>query len=146
MSHTFAELRDASRTPEPHETLRRMAEKRAATPHASGNVVTGNAAKREMRAMEKQAAAARRQKLADGGPVFSNWESPPPPTLPSFSIDSSEGRKGATDFNVGYGLGDISASGNYQKNTDGGRDTYGGRLTFRKSFAAGGAAKPQPKR
>jgi hypothetical protein len=43
MTHTFAELRDASRTPEPHETLRRM---------------------------EKQAAAAKPQHKAAGGPAL----------------------------------------------------------------------------
>lgn len=87
-----------------------------------------------------------RQKLADGGPVFTanNWQAPSP-NLPSFGIDSSPGRKGATDFRAGYGVGDVSASGNYQKATDGGRDSYGGRLTLHRSFAAGGAVKAKPK-
>ncbi len=85
-----------------------------------------------------------RQKLADGGPVFSanNWQATPP-NLPSVGIESS--RKVATDFRAGYGVGDVSASGNYQKATDGGKDSYGARVTYHKSFAAGGTVKPKPK-
>lgn len=88
-----------------------------------------------------------RQKLADGGAIpprsAAGWENPP--VLPSLSIDSSEGRRGSTDFRASYSLGDVDVSGNYQKNTDGGKDTYGGRITFRKSFAAGGPIRQDSK-
>jgi hypothetical protein len=148
MTESFSDLRKRSRMVNQEKPSSRFASGGAVTGRAKSKpvVTTGKAAEREMQAMESRVhQPKRRQKLADGGPVLNDpgWS---PPNLPSLNIDSSAGRKGATDFRASYGMGDVSASGNYQKATDGGRDSYGGRLTLHKSFAAGGPVKGRSKR
>jgi hypothetical protein len=56
-------------------------------------------------------------------------------SLPRVSVETDEYRKGSTKFSSEADVTDsLSVSGSYKKNTDGGKDEYGARLTFRKSF------------